>query len=109
MLLENHFDEIPDARREHAKKYLLTTILILAVIGVLGGRNDWVAIAEFCRLWRQRLSELGLGKGMSSHDTFRYVFAKLNPDMFQECFMNRGTHPSRLMARGFCALAPKVP
>ncbi|MEO6063038.1 MAG: transposase family protein [Thermoflexales bacterium] len=71
ILLEDHFDAIPDARREHGKKDLLKTILILAGIGVLGGCSDWEAIAEFCRLRQQWLSEVGLGKVMPSHDPLR--------------------------------------
>ena len=108
ILLEDHFGDIPDVRREHGKKYPLKTILSLAGIGVLGGCNDWVAIAEFCRLRQAWLSELGLGKVMPSHDTFRYVFAKLNPGVFEECFMNWVNSLAALNMLGVVAIDGKV-
>lgn len=37
--LDDHFDALKDPRRDHGRVYLLKTILILAVIGVLGGAN----------------------------------------------------------------------
>jgi len=67
-----------------------------------------VAIAEFCRLRQQWLSELGLGKVMPSHDTFRYVVAKLNPDVFQWCFMDWVNSLVALNMLGVVAIDGKV-
>ena len=76
--LDKHFESLRDPRRGHRRIYPLKTFLILAVLATVCGCNDWVAIAEFCRLRREWLSTLiDVSAGIPSHDTFRYVFAAL--------------------------------
>lgn len=87
--LDKHFEALKDPRRDHGKVYPLKTILILAVIGTIGGANDWVGIERFCRLKYEWLKTIvDVSNGIPSHDTFRRVFSLLSGGAFQACFMN---------------------
>ena len=87
--LEKHFEAIKDPRRDYGKKHPLKTILILGVIGVIGGANDWVGIERFCRLKQEWLQTLvDVPNGIPSHDTFRRVFSLLPGRAFETCFTN---------------------
>jgi predicted transposase YbfD/YdcC len=62
--------------------------LAIAICGVICGADGWVQIAKFGRCkqdWFQTFLELP--NGIPSHDTFGRVFAALNPQAFEECFI----------------------
>lgn len=87
--LEAHFDGLKDPRRDHCKKYDLKIVIILAIMAVIAGADDWVGIERYGVLklaWLKGI--LDLPHGIPSHDTFRRVFALLDPEAFQACFMN---------------------
>jgi predicted transposase YbfD/YdcC len=107
--LDEHFERLEDPRREQGRVYPLKTVLILAVIGAICGCNDWVGIAEFCRLKKGWLDTLlNLSAGIPSHDTFRYVFAKLKPELFQNCFGGWINSLAVLKLKGVLAIDGKV-
>lgn len=87
--LERHLSELKDPRREHGQKYPLKTVIILAVLAMIAGADDWVAVERYGTLKQDWLKGLlDLPHGIPSHDTFRRVFALLEPEAFQNCFMN---------------------
>ncbi len=87
--LEAHFDELTDPRREHGRDDPLKIVIIVAIIAVIAGADDWVAVERYCTwklAWLRTF--LDLPKGVPSHDPFRRVFSLLQPDAFQRCVMN---------------------
>jgi predicted transposase YbfD/YdcC len=87
--LVEHFSEIDDPRIERTKRHKLGDILTIAVLAVICGADSWVAMESFGQAklkWLQRILELP--NGIPSHDTFARVFARLNPDQFQQCFLS---------------------
>ena len=81
------FTSMPDPRRNNAR-HKLGDILTIAIFAVICGANGWEDVAEYGRAkfsWLKTF--LDLPHGIPSHDTFGDVFAKLNPDAFETCFM----------------------
>jgi len=62
-------------------------ILVIAICAVIGGAEDFVAIAAFGRAKEEWLKErLALPHGIPAHDTFRRVLGMLDPEAFERCF-----------------------
>src|SRR4029453_18398240 len=83
-----HFQTSEDPRIERTKKHLLLDILVIAVCTLLTGGEgfqDMELFGKSKRAWLQTF--LALPAGIPSHDTFGWVFARLNPKRFQECFL----------------------
>jgi predicted transposase YbfD/YdcC len=81
------FEQIPDPRRNNLRHKLID-ILTIALFAVICGADGWAAVAEYGRSKRQWLATfLELPHGIPSHDTFGDVFAKLQPQAFEDCFM----------------------
>jgi predicted transposase YbfD/YdcC len=86
--LPAHFAGVADPRVERTKRHLLIDILVMAICAVICGADDWVGVAAFGRAkqaWFKTF--LGLPHGIPSHDTFGRVFARLDPEQFQQAFM----------------------
>src|SRR5262245_21752687 len=84
-----HFQALADPRIERTKKHLLREILVIAVCTLLTGGEgfqDMELFGKSKRAWLQTF--LALPHGIPSHDTFGRVFARLNPQRFQECFVS---------------------
>ena len=100
-----HFRTLEDPRIERTKKHLLLDILVIALCTLLTGGEgfqDMELFGKSKRAWLQTF--LALPHGIPSHDTFGRVFARLNPQRFQACFvawtravaqLTRGTLVSR--------------
>ena len=83
-----HFQTLEDPRIERTTKHLLLDILVIAVCTLLTGGEgfqDRELFGNSKRVWLQTF--LALPHGIPSHDTFGRVFARLNPQRFQECFL----------------------
>jgi predicted transposase YbfD/YdcC len=84
-----HFAALPDPRVDRAKRHLLLDILVIALCTVICGGEGWEDMTEFAhakeRFFREQLG-LSLPNGIPSPDTFRRVFARLDPDAFTRCF-----------------------
>ena len=87
--LVEHFAEIDDPRIERTKRHKLIDILTIAILGVICEADSWVGMESFGKAKHQWLKKiLELPNGIPSHDTFARVFARLNPEEFQNCFLN---------------------
>jgi predicted transposase YbfD/YdcC len=87
--LEESFAELQDPRVDRTKLHKLIDIIIIAVCAVICGAESWPDIEQFGndkREWLSRLLELP--NGIPSHDTFRRVFARINPQEFEQCFFD---------------------
>jgi predicted transposase YbfD/YdcC len=83
-----HFSDLDDPRRAAGKRHILMDIIAIAICATICGADNWIAIAGFGQAkeaWFR--SFLALPHGIPSHDTFRRVFAILDKEQFQECFM----------------------
>lgn len=75
--------------REGNARHAFIDILTIALFGAVCGADGWVAVVAYAKakeVWLKTF--LTLESGIPSHDTFGRVFAKLNPDAFEECFRN---------------------
>jgi DDE_Tnp_1-associated len=82
------FSEVEEPRVERTKKHLLIDILGLALFAVLAGAQSFTEIEDFCEHHEEWLKKyFTLPHGIPSHDTFSRVFALLDPEVFQQCFL----------------------
>jgi predicted transposase YbfD/YdcC len=83
------FSSMIDPRIERSKDHLLFDIMVIAVCAVVCGADGWVDIAAYGtskQAWLKTF--LSLSNGIPSHDTFGRVFSLLDPEQFQQCFLN---------------------
>ena len=84
-----HFANLKDPRRERSKEHLLKDIIAIAILAIISGADGWVAIEAYGNAKYEWLkSFLELPNGIPSHDTFSRVFARIEPQQFQECFLS---------------------
>lgn len=84
-----HFGQLEDPRRPYLVVHPLLNLLTIALCGIIAGAENWADVERFGHTKREWLSRyLDLSNGIPSHDTFGYVFARLNPAKFQECFLS---------------------
>ncbi len=87
--IADHFLGIEDPRIDRTKRHNLIDIMTIAVCAVICGADGWTAIETYGRAKYEWLKTfLELSNGIPSHDTFARVFAQINPQQFQECFLN---------------------
>lgn len=87
--IAEHFSPLKDPRTGRMVDHYLIEILTIAICAVICGADDWVAIEQFGQAkekWFRTF--LHLPNGIPSHDTFRRVFAQLEPEAFQACFVS---------------------
>lgn len=87
--IADHFALMSDPRIDRTKRHKLIDILTIALCAVICGADSWVAIELYgCTKYEWLKTFLELPNGIPSHDTFARVFAQLNPQQFQECFLS---------------------
>ena len=89
--LAAHFSLLQDPRVDRTKQHLLLDIVVIAFCAVLCGAEGWEDMEEFGRAkhaWLKERLELPLPNGIPTDDTFRRLFARLDPEPFGRCFLN---------------------
>lgn len=84
-----HFATLTDPRIERTKEHLLIDIVAIAILSVISGAEGWVGMETYGQAkfgWLK--SFLELPNGIPSHDTFSRVFARIEPQQFQDCFLS---------------------
>jgi predicted transposase YbfD/YdcC len=83
------FNELTDPRtQKHSLRHKLTDILMLMIVAVICGADNFVAVEKFGRLKYEWLKTfLELPHGIPSHDVIGDVFARLDPKQLQEGFL----------------------
>jgi predicted transposase YbfD/YdcC len=85
---QTFFGSVTDPRIARTRRHDLLDILFIALAGMLSGAEDFVTIAEYGRNKQDWLKNLlGLPNGIPSHDTFRRVFARLDPKQLESCLI----------------------
>jgi predicted transposase YbfD/YdcC len=75
--------------RHHNIRHRLDDMIIIAILAVICGAEGWTEVARFGRAKEGWLKTfLALPAGIPSHDTFGDLFARLDPDRFERCFMS---------------------
>jgi hypothetical protein len=84
--LASHFESLPDPRVVGRTAYPLLTIVVMAVVALLGGVNGWDAMADFAADHRECFAKfLPLPGGTPSAGSFRRVLSALRPEPFARC------------------------
>lgn len=83
-----HFEDLADPRQAGKVLYPLDEVLLLCLLAVLAGAEGWVEIATF---GKQKLGLLRrfrpFANGTPSHDQLGILFAALDAEQFQACFI----------------------
>ncbi len=69
----SQFEVLDDPRVKREPKHLLVDIVTIAILAVLSGADNMVAIETY---------------GISFHDTFSRVLALIDPKQLHECFLS---------------------
>lgn len=65
----------------------MADIIAISILAIISGADSWVAIETYAQGKREWLKTfLVLPNGIPSHDTIARVFARLNPQAFEQCF-----------------------
>lgn len=85
----HHFADLPDPRVNRGRNHRLSDILTIALCAVIAGAEGWDDIEAFGHAKQEFLvTSLGmdLPLGIPCADTFRRLFARLDPEAFCACF-----------------------
>jgi predicted transposase YbfD/YdcC len=83
-----HFCDLADPRQRAKVLYPLDEVLLLCLVGVLAGCESWVEIAKFGEKKLDLLRRFRPFKdGTPSHDQLGDIFAVLDAEQFQRCFI----------------------
>src|SRR4051794_23129068 len=86
--LAHHFADLTDPRIDRSRLHELLDIVAIAICAVVAGADSWDDIEDFGNAKATWLgSFLGLPNGIPSHDTFRRLFERLDPEGFQKGFL----------------------
>ena len=90
------FEYITDPRETIKIKHKLTDILSIVVCAAIGGAETYEDIEFFGRSKEDWLKQyLKLENGIPSHDTFRRIMMLIDPDEFEDLFLNWVQHHFR--------------
>ncbi len=88
--IAHHFADLTDPRIDRSRLHELLDIIAIAICAVVAGADSWDDIEDFGNAKVAWLSTfLDLPNGIPSHDPFRRLFERLDPDEFQRGFLGR--------------------
>jgi predicted transposase YbfD/YdcC len=83
-----YFEDLPDPRQRGKVMYPLDEVLLLCLLAVLAGAETFVDIARFGEKKRDLLRRFKpFRDGTPSHDHLGDIFATLDAESFQRCFV----------------------
>ena len=83
-----HFEDLEDPRQSGKVLYPLDEMLLQCLLAVLASANGWVEVAAFGRNKLDFLRRFAaFEEGTASHDQFGNLFAALDDEGFQRCFI----------------------
>ncbi|WP_424100283.1 ISAs1 family transposase [Moorena producens] len=83
-----HFSDLKDPRVDRSKLHKLIDIITITICAVISGADTWVDIELYGKTKYKWLNKfLELPNGIPSHDTIARVFAKLETEQLQQCFL----------------------
>ena len=91
VILSGSFCSLTDPRCPHApnQRHQLIDMLVIAVCAVICGADGWEDIEEYGKAQAEWFAQLlDLPHGIPSHDTFRRVLSRLDPEELTQCFMS---------------------
>lgn len=106
--IEEAFGTLSDPR-SRTPVHNLTEILMVALCAILSGADSWLGIQYWGEAkldWLRRY--LPLANGIPSHDTFGRVFAALDPEQFEACFIRWTGHLCPALAEQIVAIDGKT-
>lgn len=86
--ISDFFRNLKDPRIKRTKRHLLHDILTIAILAMICGAEGWEdmeVFGEAKETWLRTF--LSLEHGIPCADTFRRVFAAIDPKQFEACFM----------------------
>jgi len=87
--LQSMFEGVEDPRIDRTKRHQLLDIILIAILAVICGAEGWVDIEAFGKAKEEWLKTfLALPNGIPSHDTFGRVFARIDAQQFEQCFLS---------------------
>ena len=81
--MTQYFEEIEDTRQQGKIKYLLIEVIVMTIIAVTAGADNWGEIAMY---WKGKIAMfqdkfgLKVENGVPTDDTFQRIFAVIKPD-----------------------------
>jgi len=85
--IQQHFGQIPDHRVKGRCEHRFLDIMTIALLAVLAGAEGWQGIETYGQAKKTWLRTfLELPNGIPSHDTFRRVFAQIDPEAMESSF-----------------------
>jgi hypothetical protein len=83
-----HFADLTDPRGQQGVEHPLLSLVMIAILAVIGGASGWEDIQTYGESHRTWLNTfLSLPAGIPSADTYRRVFKRLDPQALERCFL----------------------
>ena len=107
--LFEHFRNLDDPRVDYLVEHRLLDIIGLTICAVICGADSWVDIELYGNAKEAWLrSFLALPNGIPSHDTIARLFAALDPEQLQQCFLDWVRSVAQLNAGEIVAIDGKT-